>query len=676
MLGAKSAAPEKNAASPISEHDRINRVLIVEDDAAQRATLADIVSQEGFEPIATANAAEALDQVRRESFGVAILDFRLPDATGVQLLEKIKAMNSTARVIIHTGYGSFDSAKDAVNLGAFAYVEKGRDPGELMRHVHRAVRSHYQRYAGALETEVERRTVSLKESEERFRTLVESYPDGIAILDDHRFVFANRACARLFGKYDPAEIVGRSVETLIPESYRLAAASRIQTILVQDDSLIVGEFKLKSPGGVQTEVEIRGVPVPFEGRRCIQLMCRDVTEQKRAAEHKRLLDTNLRETQKMETAGQLAAGIAHDFNNLLTVILGNTEMLQERMTAEQSAAGGSRALVDQINQAGNRAAALTSRLLTFSRRQPVKLHHLELNRVLANLKDLLTGVLGETIQYSCELGDSLPLIVADVTQLEQIIMNFALNSRDAMPNGGRFSIATRSLTPDASLLESQPGLENREYVELTATDTGAGIPPNALEHVFEPFFTTKPAGKGTGLGLATVYGIVRQAGGTIAVSSRAGEGTRFTIYWPVGTGELTPEATPVALSNGKVSGTILLCEDDISVLEVTNQMLTDEGFSVLTAHNAKKAVEIATAHPGPIDLLITDLMMADMRGDTLALKFRELRRNSKVVVMTGRTTDFQTERLEKLGSFDFLTKPFKKSDLLALIRKAMTDTRC
>lgn len=653
------------------EHDRINRVLIVEDDSAQRATLSDIVEQEGFLPIAAADAADAMTKIGQSPFGVAVLDYRLPDTTGIQLLERIKALHGDVRVIIHTGFGSFSSAKDAINLGAFAYVEKGSDPRELVGHIHRAVRSHYQNYAGALESTVEEQTLSLQESEARYRALIESFTDGIAILDEGRIVFANRSLVQLIGCNGTEEVVGQSIDAFLPGEIFVAMRDGIPVGSAGVSAPVIGEFQPRRPLRRQRVLEIRGIRSLFDGRPCVQLICRDVTETRKAEEHQRLVDANLRETQKMETAGQLAAGIAHDFNNLLTVILGNAELLRDRIAEDQDSTGLTTQLVAQIEQAGNRAAALTGRLLTFSRRQPVNLNRLDLNKVIAGLSELLKGALGDAIRYSAELSAGLPPIQADVTQLEQIIMNLALNARDAMPDGGRFTFETSHVTPDQELLERHPDACGREFVRLTATDSGTGIPQDVIDRVFEPFFTTKPAGKGTGLGLATVYGIVKQAGGIIEASNLSEGGSRFAVYWPSSEGECETEGSDPKAESKRCTGTVLLCEDDPCVRDVAAAMLKSAGFSVLVASNGKEAIQFVDNPSISIDLLLSDIQMPELRGDQLASHFRATRKDGHVILMTGSANESAaiTEGSPKGPSI--LLKPFKRDMLISTIEATL-----
>ncbi|MBK8267715.1 MAG: response regulator [Planctomycetes bacterium] len=431
-----------------NQRKRFSNVLIVEDDDAQRATLSDIMEQEGFQPYTASNGLEALDLARQRNFGVAILDFRLPDISGTELLERIHSINQNVRVVIHTGNGSFDSAKDAVNQGAFAYVEKAGDPDELLRHVHRAVQSQYDTYAGELEAHVAERTASLGESEERYRSLVEFSLDGIALHTRAGLIYVNLPGARFLGAAHPNELIGRRLRDFVRSDQQDAIDERIARIMNEKTPAEIGEVNILTGRDNEKILEVRGIYTAIAGEPVVQLLLRDVTQARKDEENRRLFETRMRETQKMEVAGQLAAGIAHDFNNLLTVILGSSELLRERIAADRETTEVHKNLIEQIDGAGQRAAALTSRLLTFSRRQPVRLVHVNINEVIREMKHLLSGVLGDSVQLNLKLSTNLPLVLADISQLEQVIMNLTVNARDAMPNGGTFTLKTGLFQPD------------------------------------------------------------------------------------------------------------------------------------------------------------------------------------------------------------------------------------
>ncbi|MBX3394835.1 MAG: response regulator [Phycisphaerae bacterium] len=661
--------------NPTNERRRFSNVLIVEDDANHRATLSDILQHEGFGTTTAVDAHEAIDIVKREEFGVAILDFRLPDLNGTVLLEQIRKMNEQIRVIIHTGFASFDSAKDAINHGAFAYVEKAGNPEELLRHVHRAIQSHYDRYAGDLEAAVAERTASLSESEERYRSLVELSPNGIALHGDAGFAYLNQSAVTIFGAQDVQSLIGRRLWEFVREDQRSYVEQCLAQILKNRMPSDFGEICLMIIGNGERRVEIRGVHVVLSGKSVVQLLLRDVTELRLAEEERKLFEARIHETQKMETAGQLAAGIAHDFNNLLTVILGSSDLLREKLRADPHLGNDVRTFIDQIDSAGQRASMLTSRLLTFSRRQPVSLRVIDLNRVILDIERLLRGVLGEPIRFEIHESAETSPIRADVSQIEQVLMNLAINARDAMPNGGTFQLSIDRFVPDRRFRAAHPDLPQSEFVRLRAADTGMGMSPETLNRIFEPFFTTKPTGKGTGLGLPTVYGIVRQAGGEIEVQSIPDSGTEFTIYWPMA--DQSPSTVNAADEGDtpEFKGTILLCEDDETVRQVAADMLISAGHRVLVASTPAEAIDLADRYGSEIDVLLSDIMMHQMRGDELAGLLKARFTNLGVILMTGCATDEPRHRGEVAPGYRVLSKPFTREQILRLINSTIQSIR-
>jgi two-component system cell cycle sensor histidine kinase/response regulator CckA len=392
-----------------------------------------------------------------------------------------------------------------------------------------------------------------------------------------------------------------------------------------------------------------------------EMIVEDITE-------RRLLEEQLRQSQKMEAVGQLAGGVAHDFNNLLTIIKGNSQLLLERLHEADSRRGG----VEQIQKAADKAASLTSQLLAFSRKQVVAFRVLDLNAVLTNVVQLLPRLLGERIELSIVQGKQLGSVKADPGQIEQIIMNLALNARDAMPNGGRLTMETRNVELDQSYSDQHIQVDAGRYVQLAVSDTGVGIDPEVLPHIFEPFFTTKPAGKGTGLGLSTVYGIVQQSNGYIWAYSDPGVGTTFKLYLPrVDQLAETLDVKPGSRELYAGFETILLVEDEDGVRSLIQLLLQRNGYRVLEAHNAEQALQMAESHEDRIHLLLTDLMLPRLGGRELAERVTALRPETKCLFMSGYTDD----SVLKSGILDnqtpFLQKPFSMEALLQKIRDVL-----
>jgi len=394
----------------------------------------------------------------------------------------------------------------------------------------------------------------------------------------------------------------------------------------------------------------------------------------RDVSRERELEEQLQQSQKMEAIGQLAGGIAHDFNNLLTAILGNSELLLNRVAADDPR----RVDLEEIRQAGMRAAGLTRQLLAFSRRQVLEPVVLDLNEVVASVSTMIVRLIGEHVELTTKLSPDLGLVNADPGQVEQVILNLAVNARDAMPEGGRLLIETANADLDAAYVSSHAPVESGSYVMLAVSDTGAGMDEATTSRIFEPFFTTKEAGKGTGLGLSTVYGIVKQSNGYIWVYSEPGHGTTFKVYLPrVAVAAAQPGAADAADGDGRSSvrgwhETGLLVEDDASVRAVVRRTLQSNGYNVVEAGNAGDAVRLAQDYRGKIDFMITDLIMPETSGRDLAQTVSALRPGIKVLYMSGYSDNTVLQHGMVSSDMEFIAKPFTQERLLEKIRQVLT----
>ncbi len=395
---------------------------------------------------------------------------------------------------------------------------------------------------------------------------------------------------------------------------------------------------------------------------------RDVTERRRAETELRESELQLRQSQKMDAIGRLAGGVAHDFNNLLTVILGYCDAMLETLVAPDPM----RHAAEEIKSAAERAAALTRQLLAFSRKQMLEPRELDLNVALAGTGRLLRRLIGEDIELELKLDPDLGRVVADEQQVQQVIMNLAINARDAMPRGGRLTLATANARLDASYAHLHPPLPPGEYVMLTVSDTGLGMDAETRSRVFEPFFTTKEQGKGTGLGLATVYGIVKQSGGYIWVYSEPGQGTVFKIYLPrLDASSLVGEGVAAASRLSAGTETVLLVEDEAMVRDLLRGALEGRGYRVLAAGSGEQALEVASAHRGPLHLLVTDVVMPGMRGPELATRLGPLHPELRVLHVSGYADDAALRHGVREGSTAFLQKPFTVEALVRKIREVL-----
>jgi len=525
------------------------------------------------------------------------------------------------------------------------------------------------RTIAAIEDITERKLAqqALAQSEERFRTLFELAPDGIYLCDlQGRFVDGNKAAEELVG-YAKTELIGKSFLTLhlLSETDLLKAAAALARN-VQGEATGPEEYVLNRKDGRHVPVEIRTFPVRIQGKALVLGVARDITERKQ-------LEAQFRQAQKMEGIGQLAGGVAHDFNNLLAIMRGNADLV---LTDSEHYSPQTRECLEQIVAAAERAAGLTRQLLIFSRKQAMHSEPLLLNDLVRNLAKMLKRVIREDILLECRYAEQLPFVQADPGMLEQALLNLVVNARDAMPRGGQLLITTEAASLDAACAHTHPGARPGEFVCLSVSDTGTGIAPELLERVFEPFFTTKEPGKGTGLGLATVYGIAKQHQGWVEVSSRLGEGTTFRILLPA----VPPPAKAAAsIAEAALRGgneTILLVEDDLSVRLITRRILETYNYKVLEATCAREALEVWSRHAGEIALLLTDMVMPEgTTGREMAEQLRAAKPGLKVIFVSGYSADVvghDTEYFPKTGSY-FLHKPCGTAALIQTVRKCLDE---
>jgi len=421
---------------------------------------------------------------------------------------------------------------------------------------------------------------------------------------------------------------------------------------------------LPSPGQLAAEVEVRRRAE--DEVRTINAELEDRVARRTAERH--ALHDQLIHSQKMEAVGRLAGGVAHDFNNLLTVILGYDEMLGERLREDRE----SSEYVEEIRRATQRASALTSQLLAFSRRQVSQPRLVELSAVVRQTDRLLRRVIGEDITLETRLEENLPMVKVDPIHMDQIILNLAINSRDAMPAGGKLTIETATAELSADYSGRHIGVEPGPFVLLAVSDTGTGMDEATRVRIFEPFFTTKEQGKGTGLGLAIVYGIVKQNGGEILVDSEPGRGTSFKIYLPTAEGAAHPTEAGRDRATAPARGeTILLVEDDRAVRELARTLLSREGYRVLEARGGSEALQVASEYRGPIHLLLTDVVMAGASGSELARDLLAARPGTRVLYMSGYTDNRVFQDAVDNQEMAFLQKPFTGDGLRSKVREVL-----
>jgi two-component system, cell cycle sensor histidine kinase and response regulator CckA len=499
---------------------------------------------------------------------------------------------------------------------------------------------------------------ALRASEERFRALVENGSDVTALVDaDGTFRYVSGPVRRVLGR-TPEELVGKSAFELMHPEDVSGVRARLAEAVCHPGRPITGTYRLRHADGTWRFLESMSVSHRNNPAiRAIVVNARDVTE-------RHTLEEQLRQSQKMEAVGRLAGGIAHDFNNLLAVMLGYTTMTLAR-TGDPAVVTRN---LEHIRTAAERAANLTRQLLTFSRKQVLMPKVLDLASVVSELDTMLQRLIGEDVELVTDVARAQGRVKADRGQLEQVVVNLAVNARDAMPQGGRLSIVVRDVVVDETLAREQAGLRPGRYVRLDVGDNGVGMEPETLDHLFEPFFSTKEKGKGTGLGLATVYGIVHQGGGHIAVESSVGRGTTFRIWLPEVESDEEPAAPPAAAAPAAGTETILLVEDEDALRELLHEVLSENGYVVLQAASGAEALRVSRGHAGGIDLLLTDVVMPGMSGREVATALSAERPGLRVLFASGYTAEAIARHGVLEPGTDLIHKPFTPEALLRRVR--------
>jgi two-component system cell cycle sensor histidine kinase/response regulator CckA len=645
---------ETRADNPVPARQPL-RVLILEDDPKDAELLAAMLRRAGYSlSLEVTDSREQFQQrLQQDGYDVILADYNLGAWNAMDALQILRESGKDVPCVVVTGSLGDEAAVECIKQGAADYVLKDR-LHRLPMAVDRTLREKTQREAAArLEEQIRR---AKKEWEQTFDTV----PDPVLVLGEQfRVKRANRAAARVFG-LEFSQLIGQPCYQVVHGRDEPIPECPLQRMLVtgKEARADIEEPRLgKVFDATATPLHNSGVAVLG----CVEVL-RDISERKR-------MEEQLRQSQKMEAIGHLAGGVAHDFNNLLTAITGYSDLLLARLREGDRL----RKHVQEIKKAGERAASLTRQLLAFSRRQVLIPQILDLNSVVSNVQKMLRRMIGEDIDLVTLPAADLGHVKADPGQIEQVIMNLAVNARDAMPQGGKLTVETANIDLDESYTRSHIDVMPGRYLMLALSDTGCGMDAETLSHIFEPFYTTKEEGKGTGLGLATVYGIVKQSGGHIWVSSDLGQGTTFKIYLP------RVEAVVEKLMPGRVAAglprgaeTVLLVEDEVIVRDLVREVLQSSGYTVLVASGAAEALAISEQRaPGPVHLMLTDVVMPEMDGPQLADHLARLFPNMKVLYMSG-YAETAAARHSKLSlDAPCLEKPFAPEALARKVREVL-----
>jgi hypothetical protein len=637
------------------------RVLLVEDSEDDAQLVVHELEREGyeitFERVDTIAAMRAALEGRE--WDLVVSDFSLPSFTAMDSLNVLHDTGLDLPCIIISGSIEEESAVEAMRSGARDFVTKDR-LARLLPAVSRELREAAERR--------QRRAaeIALSEAEDRMRFALDAANIGTWQADVANRRAAWSARAEMLHGVGEGQFGGTFdafIATVHPEDRDRVREQVAASRRGQAESRI--EYRVFWPdGSIHWIVNVGRTFYDGDGHAVRAAgVSMDVTAQ-------RNLEEQFHQAQKMESIGNLAGGIAHDFNNLLTAILGYSNVLleEEAVTLQPEVV---RSFLEEIQKAGERAAALTNQLLAFSRRQIIQPTVLDINDVIVGLDKMLQRLIGEDISLTTHLAETLGSTRADAGQIEQVIMNLVVNARDAMPSGGKITIETGNVELDASYSQRHITVAPGRYVMLAVSDNGTGMTPEVQVRIFEPFFTTKPKGRGTGLGLATIYGIVKQNRGDVWVYSEPGKGTTFKVYLPrVDEAPIAVPAKAAIIPQGRGEA-VLLVEDDHRVRKLARELLARNGYDVIEGADAEDAIRVAAAFPKPIDLLLTDIVMPGMSGQLLAQRLAEHHPKLKILYMSGYTDDAIVQHGVLTSDIAFLQKPFTPTTFARAVRDVL-----
>jgi two-component system, cell cycle sensor histidine kinase and response regulator CckA len=657
-------------------NDDIRKILIVDDERDFVLSLTDILETYGYIVGKAHNQQEAVGIINTFYADVVLLDVRLGHENGLNLINTFKETLPHIVTVIMTAFVEADSAIEAFQEGAYDYLRKPLNPRQLLKTLDRCFEKlqlekekvAVQDALSKRNLELEEKNTRLRESEERYRLLVETMNDGLIMEDlNGAITYVNKKFTKMTG-YPEEELIGRKASDFLNEANLMIYLRYIDLCHGGD----ISPFELtwlKKEGTILPTIVSPQSIVDDNGkiRGCFAVIT-DITERKNAEEEKRSMEQHLQQAQKMESIGTLAGGISHDFNNSLQAIIGYSQILL--MDKDETNPDYSK--LTSIERAAQRASELTQQLLAFSRKVESKMRPIDLNKEVSEIRNLLERTIPKMINIQLNLEKYLYVVNADPSQIEQIMMNLAVNARDAIGEEGQIIISTENTTLNEIECRNFHGLVPGNYVILSMTDNGKGMTKNESERIFEPFFTTKAPGKGTGLGLSMVYGLVTKHNGYIACTSEPGVGTTFRIYLPAIKQEI-PAITEKKEGPAPARGTetILIVDDEQFVRELGEQILIKFGYKVIAATDGESALATYSKNMDKISLIILDLIMPGMGGKKCLEELLRIKPSLKVVITSGYSPEDDAKSAMESGAKGFISKPYNVKNMLKEVREVL-----
>jgi two-component system cell cycle sensor histidine kinase/response regulator CckA len=626
------------------------KILVVEDSEHDAELLLHAIVRAGYKPTARRldNAKELEQAISQDCWDLIISDYVLPQFSGIEALKMVQKKGLDIPFIIVSGKIGEETAIEALKAGAHDYLLKDRLT-RLGPAIERELRE------AAARKQRRQADLALRESEERYRRLVESSPEAMFICASGHFVYVNPACVKLFGAQTPLDLIGKSYLDFIEDEFRDFVSEHMRLTLEGAEPPLM-EQPIVRIDGASVLVEVIARAISYHREQALQYICRDITVRKSAEEQ-------AQHEERMNAIARMAGGLANDFNNLLAVITGYAGMLRSGLPPNDPLQND----VEQISHSADRAYALTQELTSLSRKQTLRAAPLNLNTLIVKNQALITRVLGEEIELHSNLAPDLALIQGDVAQIENMLMNLAVRARDSMAAGGRLVLQTRNLTQEDKRALPINELRAGEFICLLVADNGPGLPKEAQGRVFEPFSAAAGAGTGAGLALASVYATVKQHGGHISYQSQEGAGSTFRIYFP---------RIPVTAAKARPpQGTILLVEDEEPLREFGRVVLNRAGYQVLEASDGPEAIEICEKEKPPINLIFTDVIMPIMSGPEMTRHLSKIYPSVPVLYTSGYTRSVVVENGAKAGEFEFLQKPYTSQELLHRLNQILASPK-